>query len=218
MCAYLASTFNSTAVVVGNGQLCPYGYLFDETVHSLRSQSNVRGEAVVARYTIKGRPDVITVQSVSEAYMRHQVKVAFEIKTVKQMNGDANESECEREAILHLIGLNVNNTGGSPPVILTNLDGKHKVIYVELAASDSLGYVIHIVSFKKFAAAVDHAHGLLNPTLGFRDCVTRDFGRGCSPLATARSSGSADEGVGIGGGVLLEEFDELGHLLEELER
>ena len=186
VCDFLNISFATIGAVVGNGQNCSDGKLFNEVVHSLRNRPNVHGEGVVAKFTIAGRPDIISVKKVQEEYRRFHVVEAYEIKTVKQMAEKAKECECEREAILQAIGLNVGNVSTSPPVILTNLNQKHKVIFIEPESDTSLlAYVVHVVSFKVLAAAISFVRTqLLDSETGYRTCVTKDFGRHCSPLAS----------------------------------
>ena len=80
-----------------------------------------------------------------------------------------------------------------------------------------LAYVVHIVSFKVLSAAISYVRtNLLDETTGYRGCVTRDFGRHCSPLATARDrveAGSEEGKCEVHCSVQVEEHDELDALL-----
>ena len=213
VCLYLKESFDTLGVVVGNGQNCSDGKLFNEIVHSLRSKPGAHGDGVIAKFTIAGRPDIISVKKHQEEYRRFHVVEAYEIKTVKQMAEPAKERECEREAILQTIGLNIGNVSTSPPVILTNLQQKHKVIFIEPDSTATLlSYVVNVVSFKVLASAILFVRThLLDSETGYRTCVTKDFGRHCSPLASARDDNS--ENGDVLGSVQVDEIDPLDELL-----
>lgn len=58
------------------------------------------------------------------------VKFAIEIKRL-QDSANSKDGGLFEEAQLQLIGLNVFNVFGSPPVVLTNLAESHQVLYLD---------------------------------------------------------------------------------------
>jgi len=110
---------------------------------------------------------------------------AFEVKTVSAMESVSDLNCCLREALLQMVGLNAYNTDTSPAVILTNLSGKHYVLYIdwphEQPADEEVNYILQIVHAKTLHGAIDFAENLAT-----RKCGTRDFARGCSPHLTPR--------------------------------
>lgn len=216
-CAFIKLLVPGTkTVVVGNGEKCMEGLLFNEQVHALRSKEGAHGENVAHLFNIRGRPDVITVTQEQDLYLRNVVRYGIEIKTTKQMQSDSSYNQSLREAILHLIGLNVANTTCSPPLILTNLNKKHSVMFISKGNDPDikLTYVLNIYSCESFAKAIKYVYTLLE-THGTRSSVTTDFGRSMSPFATVR--GSENEEMEVDNeNINVEEHDPLDALIDNI--
>ena len=177
---------NICSHISGNGKSCVDGFLFNKDVYSLRPYGGAHAidlpehEKPVRKFTIHGTPDLIIVDEGSKPqyYMSNHVKYALEIKTVSAMQRAAGVTMCLKEGILNLIGLNVDNSFASPPVIVTDLIKKNYVLYVETKAQNPLEYEVQQILFTNFRDAVSHVENvLLNRERHIRDCCTRDFGR-----------------------------------------
>ena len=102
------------------------------------------------------------------------VKFVVEVKTV--YGYQQSQSGCMRECQLQLIGLNAFNTNCSPPVVLSNLAGKHQVVYLD--ADGEWRYVIKVQDCESFEAAIHFADALSN-----RECISQHFSRPTTPDA-----------------------------------
>eukprot|EP01038_Epipyxis_sp_PR26KG_P016051 gene16051-21794_t len=104
---------------------------------------------------------------------RHDILMAIKVKTVRAMGENLNE--CLREAVIQLIGLNCANEHRSSPVFLTNLVGRHFVLYLEQENKDS-DIVLIVVKFK----SISHALSLCVRVYS-RNAITCDWGRPQTP-------------------------------------
>lgn len=185
------------ALDVSDGQGCQEKNLFDSDIFTIRP--NIVLDTVTLRKTsqcpfliqkVRGRTDVVVIDAryVGAAYVtKFQVRVAIEVKTIKQMN---HLDACLREAAVQLVGLNTENIERSPPVLLTNFAGRHFVLYLSLGPSPEvrLEYKLHIDRFDTFEHAL--AFSLLRGDL---PPITSNFGRRATPPPSVGSEGGGDE-------------------------
>lgn len=174
--------------VIGGGNDLPNGLLYDVKIHALRPRMKTQQELranilnqsyanLNVRFQLSGRSDIFVYRKNSTILNRLQCNYCIEIKTVAGMNGGL-EAQSIREATLELIGLNVDNPNISPAVILTNLVGKHYVLYITLGDNPeiSLNYNLHVHKFETFPKAVWWVEKKLA-----RGNHTVDFGRKPTP-------------------------------------
>jgi hypothetical protein len=121
------------------------------------------------RFKLRGTTDIVVLDSSDPVLNRRCAKFAIEIKTVEDMEDD---NLCLREAFLQLVGLNADNSRSSPPVILTNLDRKHYVLFFESkTVGNHVKYDLRIFRFKTFEQAL----GFVRTALFDRKSVTSDL-------------------------------------------
>ena len=209
--------------ICGDGDKCTgtSKLLFDKEVYSIRPYSGAHvaeleeHQRPVHKYNVCGRPDIITTFEHAAApmfYLPHHVRYALEIKKVSSMNTAAGTTAAIKEGILNMVGLNVDNSSGSPPVIVTDLNGKHYVLYIIMASSNPLEYQADIVYFTKFADAVSFVETeVCSGHARKRNCCTRDFGRpGSAPsVPKCYDDMTGADDVGVVGKVFLSETDDL---------
>ncbi len=107
------------------------------------------------------------------------------------MTGDALTNKALREGVLQLIGLNVQNVYVSPPVIVTNLNGKHFLLFIskEDKGEHSISFRLNIRRYTSFAQVVFHAQ-----LHSDGPCVTQLFGSPPTPVpSTYGDDGSNDD-------------------------
>ena len=184
--------------VVSNGQTLPHGNLFNVDVHTLREKLGVRSSELrltnsEPRYklNLKGRTDLIVLSDPTSTVSRVNVRYCIEVKTVKSMTNDGDINRSLREAVLQLIGMNVNNDYASPSVILTNLNGKHFVLYLSMGPDDPhtiLKFNLNIRKFSSFHQALFFADQVP------RNYYSRDFGSPATPPEGSRSDAKLSDG------------------------
>jgi hypothetical protein len=167
--------------VVGNGEHLGDAFnLYDKVLWSLRSTMGAHGETLAFRGSIRGRTDLIVYSGrkleQQDEILRHRVIAAVEVKMVKAMSSPASTSECAREAIAQLVGLNVDNDSYSPAVVLTNLAQTHKVYFLEMQSQQPLQYQICVNSTPTLGQAI-----LFAVQKGSRLAVMKDFARPPTP-------------------------------------
>lgn len=192
-------SLNISAIIVGNGKGLPGGYLFDAPIHTLKPNTTIsslelknRSKQPYLRYTIRGRTDILVKYDPKKPPGHRNTKYLIEIKTAY----DFRLESALREAVLQLVGCNASNTFHSPPVILTNLAGKHYVLFVVLEGDPkiNLSFSLKVYEMETFREAVDYAEELSQ-----RECVTSHFCRPSSappspPLASPEKPGDKDAG------------------------
>ena len=121
------------AVDVSEGQHCVQKLLYNSEIYTPRLQNplQVRRQRVYHCHRVQGRTDLVVLRQDRNGgeITRQMVQFAIEIKTVTGLN--QSQDGCMFEAQLQLIGLNVFNVFGSPPVVLTNLATSHHVFYLD---------------------------------------------------------------------------------------
>lgn len=191
---YLES-LSMCAVDVSDGQKCQGKNMFDSEVHTIRPNTILNTVTLMKTsqcpfliQQLRGRTDVAIIAEKYAAAIcvtKFQIRVAIEVKTVALMNSiDA----CLREAAVQLIGINTENIERSPPVLLTNLVGRHYCLYLTCGDSPEvhLEYKMRIIQFETFEEALSFAlqRGDLPP-------VTAHFGRRPTPPASEAGEGSS---------------------------
>eukprot|EP01038_Epipyxis_sp_PR26KG_P017685 gene17685-24628_t len=157
---------------VHKGKSLPSGNLFHASVHSFVADTRKRQLV----FHVKGTSDIIVLHEkvVKLNLMRRRdILMAIEVKTVSAMGGNLNE--CLREAVIQLVGLNCANIQRSPPVLLTNLVGRHFVLYLEQENKDS-DIMLKVVKFKSISHALSRCVQIYS-----RNAITCDWGRSQSP-------------------------------------
>jgi len=179
---YLVTDCRLFAKIIANGQGMSTGNLFDERVFSLRDRLapgpilRQENKIPVYKFHISGRTDIVVLDS--NILCKTMVKFAIEVKTINGMRAVADERQSLREAFLQLIGLNIGNDNKSPAVILTNLNSKHYVLYLEPWGDPELRLNIRlkILKFSKFEEVLHFANELSN-----RVSFTGRFGTDLTP-------------------------------------
>ena len=192
---YVTTATNSSVKIIADGSGLPHGLLFDVRLHTLRPTVGVRcnelrKQAIEPRhiFNLSGRSDLVVLKADSPM-TRTTVSYCIEVKTV---DGMANENECLREAFLQLVGLNAYNPYTSPAVILTNLNRKHYILYLDIESrthGDVLQYQLIIHSMQSFADALWFAETQLSG----RQPVTQDLFRQSSATSSATKAQGDDE-------------------------
>jgi hypothetical protein len=136
------------------------------------------------------------------------VRFLIDIKTVSAMAQTAKAEACDREAFTQTVGMNLANPHTSPPVILTNLSGKHKVFYLE-STLDPTKYTLFVQKCDSFSSAVAFAY---SRSAGHSEANSMiDFGRGPTPPASFTEDDVGEERRGS------REFEELKSDEQDLE-
>jgi hypothetical protein len=140
------------------------------------------------KFNLYGRPDIIGIQRKSTTYTRALVTFSIKVKRPADMK----KPSSVKEAIIHLIGINISNSVSSPPLLLTDLAHSNRVMFIELETkSNTLGYTIQTRQFQTFTHAVYYIKEHLLTASGFRETCTGDFGREPSPMSSIDHAGFA---------------------------
>jgi hypothetical protein len=170
--------------------------LFDVSIFNLRSKLGSHGEPLVAKVKLHGRTDFVALREnvvlpEGSHIFRYMVDYCIEVKQSKVMQGKQASDKCEKEAMLQLIGLCVDNPRSAPPVILTNMAHKHAVFYLDLMTENPLSFQIKKQICSSILCAADFALLLANKEE--RQGIARDFGRGPTPDPTPAHSLDAQD-------------------------
>ena len=181
---------------VESGQRLVMNELFDVNIFNLRSKLGSHGEPLVAKVKLHGRTDFValrehTILPEKSHILRYMVDYCIEVKRLEDMKGDSACDKCEKEAMLQLIGLCVDNPNSAPPVILTNMVKKHIVLYLDLEREDPLSFQIKKRNCSSILCAAHFALSLANKKE--RRGIARDFGRGPTPSTTPVHSVDAQD-------------------------
>jgi hypothetical protein len=169
---------------VSNGQSLPHGHLFNTDIHSLRPLSGVTSGVLrksnlepKLKYNISGTSDIICLDDTQSNISRGECLLCIEVKRVQDMEGDAAVNKALREGVLQLIGLNAGNPYKSPPVIVTNLSGKHYVLFISKQnGEDKVKFDLNVQRFNSLSQALFRAQHLTT-----RGCITQLFGSAPTP-------------------------------------
>eukprot|EP00657_Telonema_sp_P-1_P012417 TRINITY_DN896_c0_g1_i6.p1 TRINITY_DN896_c0_g1~~TRINITY_DN896_c0_g1_i6.p1 ORF type:complete len:419 (+),score=57.20 TRINITY_DN896_c0_g1_i6:83-1339(+) len=162
---------------VGYGTRLSEGLLFNVPVYTLRTHADQHG-GVILMNRLQGRTDLVVLNEgerplgPGEHILRFMVDVCIEIKTPDVFAKSS--SHCEKEAMLQLVGMNVNNAYSTPAVLLSNLARTHIVYFLVLAEHHNCRYEIVKRYCTSFAAALYLA---IQP----RDHISKDFSRPNTP-------------------------------------
>eukprot|EP00657_Telonema_sp_P-1_P001903 TRINITY_DN1465_c0_g1_i5.p1 TRINITY_DN1465_c0_g1~~TRINITY_DN1465_c0_g1_i5.p1 ORF type:complete len:379 (+),score=54.45 TRINITY_DN1465_c0_g1_i5:45-1181(+) len=149
---------NRLAYDVGAGKNLYEGNLFNVPIFSLRK---CRGQhaGVVHKCNLHGRTDIVLLheheaplQSEDDHLHRYQVDVAIEIKVPGVLKSGAG---AHNEAMMQLVGMNVDNSDCTPAVVLSDLKTLHFVFQLELVQRGNRDvYVITKQPCEDFASAI----------------------------------------------------------------
>jgi hypothetical protein len=174
--------------IVGSGSGLSRGLLYEVDIYSLK-QRGISSEILRTTdqepkliFKLSGRTDLVTLVNPENPIINGNVKYFIEIKTVQGFNNKASM----REAILQLIGGNVGALYHSPPVLLTNLNQLHFVLFITQVDDDIIFYhKLNVLKMDSFSEAVTF---LENHTKVLKS-VTRNFAR----MPTPRPSRTVNE-------------------------
>ena len=171
--AFLLS-IGENPLIVADGQQLPCGFLYDVLVYSKPNRTNrQRGElrmtGVEPRYVfnLSGRTDIVVLLPDKTNVSRMNTRYVIEIKTKIP-----DTSEALREAYLQLVGLSVENGCTSPPVLLTDLNNIHYVLYFELPDRVKRRFKLCIEQHPNLLLCIRRCR-----VLARRPCFTADFGK-----------------------------------------
>jgi hypothetical protein len=167
--------------IVGNGQNLPHGLLFSTNVFTLRPKLGVPSAKLrlthqEPKYKIEivGRTDLIVLKNSQSLLTRTNMLYGIEVKTATGMK---HLEKSLREAVLQLLGVNVDNQYSSPPILLTNLDKVHYVVFISARSCEELHFDLNIRKYDSIAKALwDFEKNICN-----RICVTHYFGSPPTP-------------------------------------
>ena len=185
LCDYLNSE-GIISKIVSNGNNLPNGKLYEVDIYSLKpldvTSDELRKEGKEPRimFQLSGTTDLVTLRRDDVAIVPANIKYYVEVKTVKNFK----DSEAFREAILQLIGGNVDALYHSPLVLLTNLVGKHYVFSITEQPGDTstMRYTLNTFKFTSFAKALGYVE---NMSQELRN-TTYHFCRKPTPPSTVR--------------------------------
>ena len=176
--AFLLS-IGENPVIVADGQRLPCGFLYDVLVYSKRNRiSCQRGDLHMTgdepRYVfnLSGRTDIVVLLPDKTNVSRMNTRFAIKIKSKMP---DA--CEALSEVYLQLVGLSVENGCTSPPVLLTDLNNIHYVLYFELPDRVKRKFKLCIEQHPTLLLSIRRCR-----VLARRPCFTANFGYTPSPL------------------------------------
>ena len=165
-------------LIVADGQGLHCGFLYDVFVYSKQNPTNQRGDLRTTSdeplyvFNLSGRTDIVVLLTGKTNVSRMNTRCVIEIKT--RMH---DTSEALREAYLQLVGLSVENGCTSPPVLLTNLNNTHYVLYFELPDRVKRKFKLCIEQHTTLLLGIRRCR-----VLSRRPCITANFGYTRSPL------------------------------------
>jgi hypothetical protein len=186
---------------ISEGSYCPAKLIFNVVMHSVRKHlksPSHQPETLLQVGKLSGRSDLVVLfEEVQGGILRDQVRFLIEIKTVSAM-AQGKEELCNRNAITQTVGMSIANPSTSPPVILTNLSGKHKVFYIESTEAtecDPKKYKLFAQNCSSFSSAVAFAYLRSEERADSSSWANSmvDFGRGPTPPSSVEEEeGSAE--------------------------
>jgi len=120
---------------------------------SLRSEYlNKAGEEQIFKYILQGCTDLVRTRDNANSLGSRNNRYFIEIKRVE----DFIEEDSLREAVLQLIGGNASNSFHSPPVLLTNLDKMHYVLFITLIGNPTIEkrFKLNVLKMPSFGVAL----------------------------------------------------------------
>lgn len=164
-------------VFIGNGQgLYNQGRLFDVHIYPMKTSgvTVISGELrktpiqPIQVIQLYGRCDIVCLHENADVESnRANVKYAISVKPE-----GFDHSEALREGFLQLMGLNADNALHSPPVLVTDLDSTHYVLYLERHHKNLFKYYLRVAMVPSLALAAQ-----ICSVIGVRDCITHTLGR-----------------------------------------
>jgi hypothetical protein len=177
---------------VANGDI-----LYDFDVYSLRDRladaKTLRDEnrIPIFKFRIRGKTDIVVLDR--DVLSRGDMKFAIEIKTVVNMDTDAKTNQALREAFLQLVGLNVRNDYKSPAVVLTNMNQKHYILYLDIYGDpDAFRFALKIHKSSKLNRILHLAN-----QIGSRPSFTGRLGKELTPPPTVNEENDNFDNVTV---------------------
>jgi hypothetical protein len=178
-------SLNRSVYLVAHGNNLISGNLFDVDIYSLRRRRD-QHRGVVHHHRLRGRTDLVLFHENTQPLpepeegrihhiLRHQVDVCIEVKRPQDIKKSS--TGCEMEAILQLVGMNVNNQYSSPVVVLTDLVEKHLVFRLGLHHNCDTGCDTYQVTKQKCVDFASAMHLATRP----RDAISNNFSRPPTP-------------------------------------
>jgi CRISPR/Cas system-associated exonuclease Cas4 (RecB family) len=171
--------------------------LYDFDVYSLRDRVvdalTLRNENKVPihKFHIHGKTDIVVLDE--DILTRGKIKFAIEIKTVVNMHTDAKTNQALREAFLQLVGLNVRNDYKSPAVVLTNMNEKHYILYLDIRGDlEAFRFDLKIHKSNELHKVIQLAN-----QIGSRSSFTGRLGKELTPLPTEATEPDEFDNVAV---------------------
>lgn len=189
-----------SASIVSEGQDLPDKLLFREELWTLKKNVSLRsidlrksGEESVFRYIVLGRTDLVRTNLASNPLGKRNNRYFIEIRK------GAIAEEALREAVIQLIGGNASNTFHSPPVVLTNLNDLHYVLYITLMGDPTVDLVfdLNVVKMPSFGTAL----AVVETQTSEMKSVTMHLGRKPTPPSTPPTKARVDWGDDVVNGM-----------------
>ena len=145
------------AVIVAAGKGLPNRNLFYKQLWTLKPNVSVSsatlkqlGNELMFKYVLCGRTDLVVLQDNTLPVGESNIRYFIEVKAI------FDKESALRESVLQLIGGNAYNSFHSPPVLLTNLNGMHYVLFLTLASNPlvSLKFRLNVLKMKTFGCAL----------------------------------------------------------------
>lgn len=171
-----------SAICVADGKGLPNGLLFVQQLWTLKQNTSLRSEDLrkegkesVLKFILKGRTDLVRTKKISDPLGNHNNLYFIEIKTKFSFKVE----EALREAVLQLIGGNASNDRHSPPVLLTDLNSQHYVLFITQVGNPTveLKFELNVLKMKSFGAALSFVEKKTAKMVS----VTMHFGRKPTP-------------------------------------
>ena len=186
--AFVKHSLPGVVVCVSDGERLMDKLLFTTHLLSLRKFDDKQRKVgrVLYRGEISGRTDLVLMNYDPGSYiLRHNVKVAIEVKRNCDINAPAKLKSALREATTQLLGLCGDHSNNTPPVILTDFTSLFIVLQLHLKSNYPLKFEILAWNCSNIKSALHKAS-----MVSMLPCVSADFGR---PDTPSGNDGDSDE-------------------------
>jgi hypothetical protein len=177
--AYAEHSLPGVVVCVSDGERLMDKLLFTTPLWSLRKfdEKQRKFGKVLYRGEISGRTDLVLMDYDPGAdILRHNVKVAIEVKRNCDINAPAKLKSALREATTQLLGLCGDNSNNTPPVILTDFTSLFIVLQLHVKSNYPLKFEILAWNCSNIKSTLHKAS-----MVSMLPCVSADFGRPDTP-------------------------------------
>jgi hypothetical protein len=175
---------------VSSGKHLPQGCLYYKQLWTLRdnisSSSAENGKVLMLKYNLSGRTDFVRIKNKDLELGESNIRYFIEVKPV----GFTLE-EALRECVLQLIGGNASNSFHSPPVLLTNLNGLHFVLFITQVGDprEALAYKLNVLKMRSLSTAL----GWVEKRTSTMRSETLHLGRKPTPSSSPIKFGKTDD-------------------------